>query len=251
MHGSSAATGAAVGSAAGPWGTVIGGAIGAIGDFLGQRSANKQNLRIAREQMQFQERMSNTAWQRGVADMQAAGINPMLAVSQGPATAPPGAKTEVQSVTGGRLGDRAINSALAVSQIRNLEAQSRKTGAEAQLLEAQVPYSGRQAELSLDSAERKFVLLAEELVKIDQEIHILEFRKGVEEAVRDLSRSEFEQLRPLAVKFAELRNQLMQSDLPAAQAQAAMWKELGVEGAQATWLIKLLLMVAQGSRSAR
>jgi hypothetical protein len=39
----------------------------------------------------FSENMSDTSWQRGVADMRAAGINPMLAVSQGGASAPMGA----------------------------------------------------------------------------------------------------------------------------------------------------------------
>lgn len=88
---------------------VIGPAIGGIASAFGQASANQanrdiaaqtnaSNLAISREQMDFQERMSSSAWQRGVRDMTAAGINPLLAASQGGASSPPGAA--VGSVTG-------------------------------------------------------------------------------------------------------------------------------------------------------
>jgi hypothetical protein len=74
-------------------GSIAGGLIG----NAGQASANQANREIAREQMAFQERMSNTAHQREVDDLRAAGLNPVLSAGGSGASSPSGASIAMQN----------------------------------------------------------------------------------------------------------------------------------------------------------
>ena len=126
-------------------GPLVGGAV----DFFGQRNANsanrqiasqtnENNLNIARAQMDFQERMANTSYQRGTKDMIAAGINPILAYAQGGASSPSGAS--ISSVTGAPMHNTlghareaitsAINQRLTNAQLDNVKAQTMATKAQ-------------------------------------------------------------------------------------------------------------------------
>lgn len=107
---------------------LIGNVIGGLFGRSGQSSANRQNLQIAREQMQFQERMSSTAYQRAAADLEAAGLNRILALGN-PASSPGGASATMQNPNAAlaeRIGS-GVNSAMAGRRLRqelyNMQAQ--------------------------------------------------------------------------------------------------------------------------------
>jgi len=78
---------------------VVAGAITAGGAWW----ANRQRQKEAKKDRNFQERMSSTSWQRGVADMEAAGLNPALAYGKGGASSPGGAMAGVENVTEGAV----------------------------------------------------------------------------------------------------------------------------------------------------
>lgn len=72
------------------------GAASAYLAYIGQQNANKEQKEQALAQMDFQERMSSTAHQREVADLRAAGLNPILSANAGASTAA-GAMAAIQN----------------------------------------------------------------------------------------------------------------------------------------------------------
>lgn len=106
---------------------IIGGALG----FAGGLFQNSAQSAMADKQMKFQEKMDNTRYQRGMADMKAAGLNPMLAYSQGGAGSPAGAMAPVTNVGEAAVraaegsSNSAKTSALVKSQVENMAADTK------------------------------------------------------------------------------------------------------------------------------
>jgi len=129
----------------------LGGLASVVGNIFSGERGNKARRKEAQRDRNFQERMSSTSWQRSVADMEAAGINPALAYQQGGASSPSGAMAQQSDV-----GQDSVSSALGVKmqqeQLTLVQAERTKALAEANI--AQSEQSTRRYELDKMNVER-------------------------------------------------------------------------------------------------
>jgi len=213
----------------------VAGGLDIIGGLLGnsaQKAANRTNVQLTREQMAFQERMSNTAWQRGTRDMLAAGINPMLAVSQGPAGSPGGSAAQVQPVDAMARGiGSAAAKAMQIAQLQNLQANTAKTAEEAKQqrmnTEAMAVKYNPMGRHPWD-IERETLEAKERLARTDSEIRDIEKRILEQtEGANVASARTRAQLLDQEVGLNEIRKILMTLDIPEKEAMAKWFEAMG------------------------
>jgi len=127
--------------------------------YQGQKETNAANAEIAAQQMQFQERMSNTSYQRQVEDLKKAGINPMYGYMRASgASTPSGASYVAQNPAAS-----GVQAYASTAGARAASAQAAKTAAETEVIQE----TGlAQAKANLEKTVADMGLTTQQTVKV-------------------------------------------------------------------------------------
>jgi len=106
-------------------GTAIAGLVGTAVNANENKKNRKFNAKEAQKQRNWEEKMSNTAVQRQVADMEAAGINPAMAYGGGSGGASTPTNSAAQASGNGNIASNLVNSAANLAAAFNMDKNPR------------------------------------------------------------------------------------------------------------------------------
>lgn len=206
-----------------PWAMAAASASSAV-QVYGAQEANRTNIKLAREQRAFEERMANTAYQRKREDLIAAGYNPMLAVDGPGAITPSQAPVQVQDEFG-PAGRNMAQTAAQLAQIRNINADTEIKQTTADLLKEDLPYGASTARAKADQAFANLGKTTSETALINQQHKLSE----VDYDIKELSYEQQQALAPLQKTAAELLNEAQRQNIALTKASITdlLWNTYG------------------------
>ncbi|UOF82670.1 minor capsid protein [Microviridae sp.] len=223
--------------------------------FLGGLFSNDSQADMSQRQMDFQERMSSTAYQRAVSDMKSAGLNPMLAYSQGGASSPMGSMPQVQNPV-----PAAVQSAAATAGLYREFEEVKKTAA----LTEQVKAETLKTISETRTADLNTAMFVAQLKDQENKTGVSGIDFWLKEGTRN---SLFPQimadadLKELAAKSGELtfasdvarrkaESSLTQMEIPKAKAEEDFYKDLGRSAPYLQWLLNALRLASGAGAAA-
>lgn len=157
------------GSSGGFWGSVID-TVATLGGGLTAQGFNQSEAAKSRE---WQERMYKSRYSMATEDLGRAGLNPMLAYTQGVAGATPSGSTASTSDNiGARVADARRGATINSAQIANIEADTENKKAQADLIQGQAAQAWSSAglnEKNLDLVDASVSRIKSEIPKINAE----------------------------------------------------------------------------------
>lgn len=218
-----------------------------VGDFWdsftgasAQKKANKTNIQLQKNQQDWEERMSSSEVSRRVADLQNAGLNPMLSImGMGSASTPNVAPARVESTREKPLSPvaSALAARLQLAQLKNMAAERQRTVAETNLndasaekVRAETPNvaSVQQANIaSLQSSAAQSNAMVNEvasrIAKLEQEVKLtLAQTKG-----QEITNETAAKLKPLLVEQKRLENKATAAGIPEKEVRSQVAKMVG------------------------
>lgn len=206
-----------------------------VGAGLGSAGA----IFSARQAQRFSERMSSTAHQREVADLRAAGLNPMISANRG-ASSPQG---EQADISGGV--QRGVSSALAVQQMRAAikltEAQTLAAGAAAGFTQAQTNdllKQGEAGKYEMLRAEANMAKRRDNIMKMSEQEQIDLYKQALAKAKEEVA------LTANSARATQLSADLDELALKGAKAQSEFADRLGEVGPAVQLLLEVIRAVS-------